>query len=597
VTFGDRFLGISRRRFGLGGKFALLAVALTAAGVLVGGARAADPTFAPSPGSPFAVGSAPDSVAVGDLNGDGHPDLVTANAGANTVSVLLGDGGGGFSAAPGSPFAVGSAPASVAVGDLNGDGHPDLVTANYGDNTDSVLLGDGGGGFSAAPGSPFAAGPFPAWVAVGDLNGDGHPDLVTANSDTTVSVLLGDGGGGFSAAPGSPFAVGAYPESVAIGDLNGDGHLDLVDADYGDNTVSVLLGDGGGGFSAAPGSPFAVGAYPYSVAVGDLNGDGRPDLVTANAGDNTVSVLLGDGGGGFSAAPGSPFAVGANPYSVAVGDLNGDGHPDLVTANGGSNDVSVLLNTTSASPADSTPPSASPIVLPVANGAGWNATDATVSWHWADNAGGSGIDPAHCTSSSTSAGEGTITLNATCTDLAGNTGSASYAVKVDKTPPMLAVTGNAGTYAVDQTVAIACAATDSLSGIATACSGISGPAVGFGVGTHTVTLSATDLAGNTASENVTFTVSPPTGKSLANLTKQYVDGSARYAALNRAQKAVVDVLAGAATQAVAAIVPHLSPAQKTALERAYAAALGTLVREGWLTASQAVTLQSLAAQL
>ena len=545
MTFGDRFLGISRRRFGLGGKFALLAVALTAAGVLVGGARAADPTFAPSPGSPFAVGSAPDSVAVGDLNGDGHPDL---------------------------------------------------VTANYGDNTDSVLLGDGGGGFSAAPGSPFAAGPFPAWVAVGDLNGDGHPDLVTANSDTTVSVLLGDGGGGFSAAPGSPFAVGAYPESVAIGDLNGDGHLDLVDADYGDNTVSVLLGDGGGGFSAAPGSPFAVGAYPYSVAVGDLNGDGHPDVVTANSGDNTVSVLLGDGGGGFSAASGSPFAVGAYPYSVAVGDLNGDGHPDLVTANGGSNDVSVLLNTTSA-PADSTPPSASPIVLPVANGAGWNATDATVSWHWADNAGGSGIDPAHCTSSSTSAGEGTITLNATCTDLAGNTGSASYAVKVDKTPPMLAVTGNAGTYAVDQTVAIACAATDSLSGIATACSGISGPAVGFGVGTHTVTLSATDLAGNTASENVTFTVSPPTGKSLANLTKQYVDGSARYAALNRAQKAVVDVLAGAATQAVAAIVPHLSPAQKTALERAYAAALGTLVREGWLTASQAVTLQSLAAQL
>ncbi len=246
---------------------------------------------------------------------------------------------------------------------------------------------------------------------------------------------------------------------------------------------------------------------------------------------------------------------------------------------------------------DKTLPSASPTVSPAANGAGWNSTDATVSWHWADNAGGSGIDPAHCTTSSTSAGEGTITLNATCTDQAGNTGSASYVVKVDKTLPTLAVTGNAGTYAVDQTVAIACAATDNLSGIATACSGISGPAVGFGVGTHTVTLSATDLAGNTASENVTFTVSPPTGKSLANLTKQYVDGSARYAALNRAQKAVVDVLAGAATQAVAAIVPHLSPAQKTALEHAYAAALGTLVRQGWLTALQAATLQTLAAQL
>ena len=444
-------------------------------------------------------------------------------------------------------------------------------------------------------GSPFAVGAGPSSVAIGDLNGDGNRDLVTADySDNTVSVLLGDGSGGFSAAAGSPFAVGVNPISVAIGDLNGDGHPDLATADNTDNTVSVLLGDGSGGFSAAAGSPFAVGAAPSSVAIADLNGDGNRDLVTADSG-NTVSVLLGDGSGGFSAAAGSPFADGGNPSSVAIGDLNGDGQPDLVTAKYSVSTVSVLLNT--STPADSTPPSASPTVSPAANGAGWNTTDATVSWHWADNAGGSGIDPAHCTTSSTSAGEGTITLNATCTDQAGNTGSASYVVKVDKTPPTLAVTGNAGTYAVDQTVAIACAATDNLSGIATACAGISGPAVGFGVGTHTVTLSATDFAGNTASQNVTFTVSPPTGTSLANLTKQYVDGSARYAALNRAQKAAVDVLASVATQAVAAIVPHLSPAQKTALEHAYAAALGTLVRQGWLTALQAATLQTLAAQL
>ena len=311
--------------------------------------------FSPAPGSPLAVGEWPISVAVGDFNGDGHFDLAVADHNINApsagaVSVLLGNGSGGFSAAPGSPFAVGNNPSSVAVGDFNGDGHSDLAVANFEGNSVSVLLGNGSGGFSAASGSPFAVGQYPTSVAVGDFNGDGHPDLAVANAGgASVSVLLGNGSGGFSAAPGSPFAVGNKPVSMAVGDFNGDGYRDLAVANESGNSVSVLLGNGSGGFSAAPGSPFAVGVEPSSVAVGDLNGDGHVDLAVVNHNNNepstgSVSVLLGDGSGGFTPALGSPFAVGGRSTSVAAGDFNGDGAPDLAVAESQLGRVWVLLN-------------------------------------------------------------------------------------------------------------------------------------------------------------------------------------------------------------------------------------------------------------
>jgi len=282
----------------------------------------------------FGTGTQPISVAIGDLNGDGKLDLVAANSGSNTVSVLLGNGAGAFGAK--TDFATGSAPYSVAIGDVNNDGIPDLVVANSGSNTVSVLFGNGAGGFGAK--TDFATGTGPRSVTIGDVSGDGRPDLVVANfGSNTVSVLLGNGAGGFGAK--TDFATGTQPFSVAIGDVNGDGKADLVLANFGSNTVSVLLGDGAGGFGAK--TDFATGTGPYSVAIGDVSGDARPDLAVANSGSNTVSVLLGDGAGGFGAK--TDYATGTSAQSVAIGDVNGDSKPDLVLANTNSNTVSVLL--------------------------------------------------------------------------------------------------------------------------------------------------------------------------------------------------------------------------------------------------------------
>ena len=289
----------------------------------------------------FASGIETTSVAVADLNGDGLPDLVASNATSNTpdgrgtVSVLLGNGNGTFQ--PQQIFTTDSNCWSVVVADVNGDGIPDLVTANNFNGDVSVLLGNGGGTFQ--PEQTFAAAGDGNSVAVSDVNGDGHLDLVIANRGANnVSVLLGNGNGTFQNQRTS--ATGRYPNSVAIADLNGDGQRDLVIANQGYNTVSMLLGNGNGTFQGQ--QTFATGRYPNSVAVSDLNGDGNLDLAVANGNSNNLSVLLGNGNGTFRAQ--QTFATGSGQLpSVRVSDLNGDTRPDLVVANSGSNTMSVLL--------------------------------------------------------------------------------------------------------------------------------------------------------------------------------------------------------------------------------------------------------------
>ncbi len=259
------------------------------------------PSFAPA--RSYATGRAPASVAIGDLNGDGKPDLATANFKAHTVSVLLNRGDGRFQARR--DYGTGGA-YSVAIGDLNEDGKPDLAIAN---GAVAVLLNRGDGSFQAK--RDYTTGPAGAVsVAIGDLNGDGKPDLVTANGccglgmPSTVSVLLNRGDGSFQ--PNLDYETDLDPVSVAIGDLNGDGTPDLATANSHGYSVSVLLNRGDGSFQ--PKRDYEDGSRPRSVAISDLNGDGKLDLATANwytdssANDiASASVFLNRGDGSFRA--------------------------------------------------------------------------------------------------------------------------------------------------------------------------------------------------------------------------------------------------------------------------------------------------------
>jgi hypothetical protein len=310
--------------------------------------------------SNYNAGASPASVAVADFNGDSKPDLAVADPGTATVMVRLGAGDGTFLDV--TNYVVGDVPQSVAVGDFNGDGKIDLAVANRSSGDVSVLLGAGDGTFLEA--TNYDVGADPVFVAAGDFNGDARQDLALANgavfSDSSgVSVLLADDP--FGAA--TNYNAGTAPRAVAVGDFNGDNKLDLAVANYGsfvhgqlvDSSVSILLGRGDGTFESP--TNYAAGQGPVSVAVGDLNGDGRADLAVANDLSANVSLLLGNGDGTF-AAP-IHFSAGARPRAVAIGDFNGDGRSDMVIARDGG--ALLLLN----SPTDVTPPMLNNIPGPV----------------------------------------------------------------------------------------------------------------------------------------------------------------------------------------------------------------------------------------
>jgi hypothetical protein len=280
----------------------------------------------------FNSGATPQGIAVGDFNGDGKLDIVTAN-GNNTVSLLKGNGDGTFQTHV--DFGVLGNPVSIIAADFNGDGKLDIATTTEYLQAFAVLLGNGDGTFGTV--QYYTTGTHPVALATGDFNKDGKLDMVVAdNNDSTVSVLLGNGDGTFNTY--KTYACGNGPTDVAIGDFNLDGKLDIAVVNNSDDTVALLLGNGDGTFGAPIAFPTAVN--PNSIAVGDFNGDGLLDVAVGTS-NKSVSVLLGNGNGTLQNH--KEYTIGANSAALATADLSGDGKLDLIAANYNDNTMSTLV--------------------------------------------------------------------------------------------------------------------------------------------------------------------------------------------------------------------------------------------------------------
>lgn len=358
-TRGDRRRG-RRRRAGVRGYVVLVSCVCVAPTLAAGSTPASSklPSFAhPKYYKTFKSSS---SVAIGDLNGDGRPDLGVANIGGagqgspGAVSVLINKGGGSFQA---SRNYLTDKSYDIAISDFNGDRKPDIAVMGGESFSVVVFLNNGDG--TLGEGQYYPVGSFDNHsqaLAAGDLNGDGKPDIVTANpnfgdSPGTISVLINNGDGTFRPKVDYPSGGGPDPLSVAIGDLNGDRRADLAVANDSvpgkPGTVSVFIGRGDGTLQ----SPrlYRTGSRPTAVAIGDLDGNGKPDLATANVFGNSVSVLLNQGNGSFRAKRDYRTSVACRqkacaPQSVVIGDLNGDRKPEVMVANAGAPTLTVVLN-------------------------------------------------------------------------------------------------------------------------------------------------------------------------------------------------------------------------------------------------------------
>jgi len=335
------------------------------------------PTSTTFPETTFAVGNNPSALVAATFSGGTLPDLAVANQNDNTISILLNQGSGNFVAQANSPFVLGAnetGPVAMASGVFgntvtNSNGvvvsPQGLVVVNSTSNNVAVLLGNGDGTFTEAAGSPFAVGTNPSAVAVADFNGDGNLDFAVANKgDNTISVFKGDGKGGFTPFPASPFALTntstisesgpvalatANFRNTTIGNNSTVQETDLAVLNQTSNNVSILLpsvdNNGNITFTEQTSSPVPVGTNPVAIAAGDLDTDGIPDLAVVNQGDNTISILMGstNADATFTQAAGSPLPTASSPAGIVIANFTGGNVPSLAVTNKGVNTLGIYI--------------------------------------------------------------------------------------------------------------------------------------------------------------------------------------------------------------------------------------------------------------
>jgi len=303
----------------------------------------------------FAVGANPVAVVAEDFTNDTQKDLAVVNHDDSSISILINQGNGNFTAATGSPIVLGTSeqgPRAIAsdifrITDATHLAQPaDLVIANGSSNTVSVLLGSQNfdGTFSETAGSPFAVGTNPSAVVIADFDGDGFRDFAVANQgDNTISVFKGDGLGGFTPFPNSPFSLPTTekgPIAMATGVFDSSGKPEIAVLNAATENIGIFQASFdntfNGTFTEISGSPVATGTNPVAFAAGDLSADGFADLAIVNQAASAITVLLNDGTGVFTQAIGSPLPTSSTPSGVAIADFTNDGLGDIAVTNNGS---------------------------------------------------------------------------------------------------------------------------------------------------------------------------------------------------------------------------------------------------------------------